>query len=99
LYRTLRQVGFGELSLKVKDEFRFLENEEKKEPVTNSKAAPKSTTKRTEIALPHVSHDLVTFQLDHLIHKFQTNPVSDPRVNNFNPDEWQKKLLDIVDTR
>jgi hypothetical protein len=66
-----------------------------------------STTVDRETVLPngqesphaHVHHDLVSFQLDHLSHKFRSNPIPDPRVRNFNPDEWQKQLLDVVDNR
>jgi hypothetical protein len=75
--------------------------------VVEPSAKPKSKRKKqnkpesngAEKRNQHTPHNLVAFQIDHLIHKFQCNPIPDARVNNFNPDIWQKKLLDIVDKR
>jgi hypothetical protein len=41
------------------------------------------------------------FQLEHMGHLLPRPPpkTKDPRITTFTPDEWQCKLLDVVDNR
>jgi hypothetical protein len=54
---------------------------------------------RNKLSIP--SKSLAHFQLEHMGYLLPRPPpkVKDPRITTFTPDEWQRTLLDVVDSR
>jgi hypothetical protein len=104
LAKVLKKLGFIELSIEVEKKFEigeFHNESDSDNNGNNNNNNNNNNTKKNKKGLKkeHIVHDNISFQITHLSHKFRANSERDERVSNFNPDLWQRKLLDIVDKR
>jgi ATP-dependent RNA helicase DDX60 len=98
IIQTMVSLGFIEPALQLSRSFldpNDLENYAKLQDETKETAR----LFRNKLSIP--SKSLAHFQLEHMGYLLPRPPpkVKDPRITTFTPDEWQRTLLDVVDSR
>ena len=98
IVETLAALGFVDPALHVS---KSLLDPSDRENFTNLQEEAKELTKMVRNKLSVGSKSLAHFQLEHMGYLLPrpAPKVKDPRITTFTPDEWQRALLDVVDSR